>query len=68
MDNEYKPAQLAEFLILDDGSIGFSFKKEGLDVWLKNDIEPEKMLEMMHGLIQTAWEKSEPEGKTDVLN
>ena len=66
MDNEYKPAQLAEFLILEDGSVGFSFNKEGIDVWIKNDIEPEKMLKTMHGLLDRAWRETEE--KTDVLN
>lgn len=49
-----QPKTLGTFLVLQDGSIGFTLEAEGINVLIENNIGKEKALDMMRNTMQRA--------------
>ena len=52
------PKTLGTFLVLQDGSIGFTLEAEGINVLIENNIGEEKALDMMQNTMQRAFNET----------
>ena len=52
--SETHPKTLGTFLVLQDGSIGFTLEAEGINVLIDNNIDKQKALEMMTNTMKRA--------------